>query len=130
MAGVKLVLVYMTARDARQARRIGDALVQERLAACVNVLGPISSIYRWKGAVQRGREVAFIAKTRASLLPRLQIRVGELHDYEVPCVVAVPLAGGNRAFLDWVAAETAVSRSGVRPTGRSVSGSKAAAAPR
>ena len=101
-----LVLVYMTARTAAQARRIGKVLVAERLAACVNVLGPITSCYRWKGRVQSDREVALLAKTRRALVPRLTARVKELHTYDVPCVVAIPIQGGNAGFLEWVAAET------------------------
>jgi len=103
---IPLVMVYLTARDARQAKRIGEALVKERLAACVNVLGPIASCYRWKGRVRRDREVALIAKTRRALAPRLSRRVKELHSYEVPCVVAMDIAGGNAAFLKWIASET------------------------
>lgn len=101
-----LVLVYMTARDAREARRIGEALVTERLAACVNVLGAVTSCYRWKGRVQRDREVAFIAKTLRALVPRLSRRVKELHAYEVPCVVAMDIVGGSASFLKWLASET------------------------
>lgn len=104
---VPLVLVYLTARDVRQARRIGEVLVKERLVACVNVLGPITSSYRWNGRLQRDREVALLAKTRRSLLPRLTARVKELHTYDVPCVVALPILGGYAGFLQWVAAETA-----------------------
>ena len=105
----RLVLVYLTARTAAQAKRIANALVEEQLAACVNILGPITSVYRWQGRVQRGREIAVLAKTRATLFPRLQKRVCELHDYEVPCVVAVPIAAGQPAFLDWLAQQTAPS---------------------
>lgn len=101
-----VMLVYMTASDRAEAVRIGKALVRERLAACVNVLGPIASVYRWKGRVERAREVAFIAKTRRSLVTKLTARVKALHSYETPCVVAVRIAGGHRAYLAWVAAET------------------------
>ena len=85
---------------------MGRVLVAERLAACVNVLGPITSCYRWKGRVQSAREVAFVAKTRSALVPRLTARVMELHTYDVPCVMALPIQGGNAAFLEWIAAET------------------------
>lgn len=97
--------VYMTAATRRDALRIGDALVRERLAACVNVLGPIASIYRWKGRVTRGREVAFIAKTRAARVAALVARVRALHSYDVPCVVALDIKGGNPAFLRWIGEE-------------------------
>jgi len=96
----------MTAPSRAVARRIAKALVAERLAACVNVLGPMESIYRWKGAVEQAREVALIAKTRQGRLAALTARVAELHPYEVPCVVALPIRGGHRAFLSWVREET------------------------
>ena len=101
-----LTWVYVTAPDRVVARRIARALVAERLAACVNVLGAVESTYRWKGAVEQGREVALIAKTQQRRLAALTARVAELHPYEVPCVVALPIRGGNRAFLSWVRAET------------------------
>lgn len=101
-----LSLVYITARDRAEARKIGSALVRERLAACVNILGAIESVYRWKDRVRNDREVALIAKTRAARVPALVRRVRALHSYEVPCVVALPIRGGNAAFLRWVESET------------------------
>ena len=101
------VLVYMTASDQGEALRIGRALVEERLAACVNVLGPIRSVFRWEGAVQEGQEVAFIAKTRSALTGALAARVKALHSYSCPCVVAVPIAAGHPAFLAWIGEATA-----------------------
>lgn len=124
---VKMVMVYMTAGNRAQATRIAEVLVAERLAACVNILGPISSIYRWKGALERGREVAFIAKTRAALFPRLRARVAAMHDYEVPCVVALDLTQGHPAFLAWLAEQTQPIPGGARRAGRSGSGNKATA---
>ncbi len=102
----RAVIVYMTAPDQDEAARIGKALVDARLAACVNVLGPIRSFYRWDGAVQDDPEVAFIAKTTAGRLDELTAEVRRLHSYDLPCVVALPLAGGSAAFLDWIVAET------------------------
>ena len=98
--------VYVTAPDADAARRIGRALVEERLAACANVLGPITSIFRWDGKVQEEGEAVLIAKTRADLVPALTDRVKALHSYSCPCVVSWPLAAGNPDFLSWIAAET------------------------
>lgn len=98
-------IVYMTAGDQDEAMRIGRALVDERLAACVNLLGEITSIYRWEGAVQQDGEVAFIAKTTDDKVPALSQRVAELHSYETPCVVAVPITGGATPFLSWIATE-------------------------
>lgn len=100
-------LVYITAGSTEEAVRLGEALVDERLAACANVHSPVTSIYRWKDTVQRDTEVVLIAKTREALVVRLTERVVELHSYDCPCVVAVPVSGGHRPFLEWVAAGTA-----------------------
>jgi len=99
-------LVYVTAESREQATRIGRALVGEGLAACANVSGPITAIFRWEGAVQEGEEYVLIAKTRDSLVDRLQERVKALHSYDCPCVVALPIAGGHPPFLEWIEAET------------------------
>lgn len=96
------VLVYVTAASRDHAVLIGRTLVQERLAACVNVLGPIASIYRWEGEVFEEEEVAFLVKTRSGLVQALSERIEDLHDYETPCVVAVEIAGGNPEFLAWI----------------------------
>ena len=98
------LMVYVTAADANEARRIAKALVEERLAACVNILGRIESVYHWEGAVQSSEETAFLAKTTEACFDALAARVRELHSYELPCVVAVPLAQGEAAFLDWIGA--------------------------
>ncbi len=99
-------MVYMTAADEDEAARIGRALVEARLAACVNIIPGMRSFYRWQGEVRDDREVVMIAKSRRTLVDALVARVKELHGYECPCVVALPIEGGNRDFLDWIAAET------------------------
>ncbi len=99
-------LVYMTAGDENEARRIGHALIEARLAACVNVIPGMRSLYRWQGEVQDDREVVIIAKTRESLVDALIAKVKELHSYDCPCVVALPIHAGNPEFLDWIVAET------------------------
>ena len=100
-------LIYMTTETAADAERIGRALVGERLAACVNIVDGMRSMYWWDGAVQQSGETILIAKTRGSLVERLTERVRELHDYDCPCVVSLAIDGGNPAFLDWIDAETA-----------------------
>lgn len=100
-------LLYVTAPNVAEAERIGEALVQERLVACANILGPIASIYWWQGKVQRDAEAVLIAKTRADLVERVVARVKELHSYTVPCVVSLAIEQGNADFLSWIAAETA-----------------------
>ena len=96
------LMVYMTAADEDEARRIARALVEERLAACVNILGRIESVYHWKGEVQASEEIAFLAKTADACFDALAARVRELHSYELPCLVAVPLERGEAAFLNWI----------------------------
>lgn len=100
-------LIYVTAETAEEARRIARVLVEERLAACANVLGPVTSYYWWQDALQEDSEAVLVAKTREDLVERLVERVVALHNYECPCVVALPIESGNPAFLDWIAAETA-----------------------
>lgn len=100
----KTCSVYITVANRTEARRIALALVSEKLAACVNVLGAIESIYEWKGRIQNAREVALLAKTTRSKLTKLTVRVKELHFYDTPCIVALPIEGGNKAFIDWIAA--------------------------
>ena len=99
-------IVYMTASSAEEAATIGQRLVEERLAACVNILGKMTSIYRWQGEVTSDDEVAFIAKTRADLIAPLVSRVQELHSYDCPCVVALPIESGSLEFLNWIESET------------------------
>ncbi len=99
-------LVYVTAESRDQAIGIGRALVGERLAACANVSGPITAIFRWEEAVQQGEEHVLILKTRSSLVDRLQERVTELHSYDCPCVVALPITDGHAPFLEWIQGET------------------------
>ena len=104
--GSDAVFLYMTARDKTQAEDIGRRLVEERLAACVNILDGVRSLYWWDGAVRESSEAALIAKTVRGLAARVVARVRELHSYDVPCVVALPIEAGNPDFLDWIAAET------------------------
>jgi len=106
LRNMKPILLYITADSQDEAEAVSRALVQEGLAACVNILGGIQSFYRWKGEVRQGAEVALIAKTRADLIASVTDRVKSLHNYTCPCVVALPIAGGNLDFLDWIAAET------------------------
>ncbi|HTJ65693.1 MAG TPA: divalent-cation tolerance protein CutA [Alphaproteobacteria bacterium] len=100
------ISVYIVAADADEANRIAEALVAERLAACVNILGAVRSIYRWQGQVERADEVALIAKTATALFDRLATRVRELHSYDTPAIVAWPIVAGDAAYLDWIGSET------------------------
>ncbi|MBM4155574.1 MAG: divalent-cation tolerance protein CutA [Lentisphaerae bacterium] len=113
---MKQVLVYVTAPDRATARRIACRVVDARLAACANLLPAIESVYWWNGRVEHGAETAMMLKTRASLVPRLTAEILRLHPYECPCVVALPILGGNPAFLRWIDAEApAAPAAGRRP---------------
>lgn len=100
-------LLYITAATDGEAERIAAALVEERLAACANILPGVASIYRWQGRVERAREVIVVAKTRADLADKAIARAAALHSYEVPGVVALPIDAGHPAYLHWLAAATA-----------------------
>ena len=96
----------MTAPDADTARRIARTLVDERLIACANLLPGVTSIYRWQGATEEAAEVLVVMKTRPGLLDRLFARAAALHPYEVPELLALPVAGGLEAYCRWEAEET------------------------
>jgi len=101
-----LVTVYVTCATVEEAGRLGGALVEERLAACANIVPGVQSIYRWQGAVQRDAEAALLLKTRAALFDRVERRVRELHAYEAPCVVAWPIAAASEPYARWVREQT------------------------
>lgn len=103
---METVLIYVTTTDEAEAKMIARALVGERLAACANVLGSIDSLYWWQGKVCEDKEVALLLKTTAERKTELINRIKELHSYECPCVVCLPIADGNHDFLNWIAAET------------------------
>ena len=97
--------VYMTAGNLDEARQIGEHLVADRLAACVNIIEGMHSIYRWEGEIQRDREVVMIAKTTRDRLPALVEAVKRFHSYDCPCIVSFAIDGGNPAFLEWIGRE-------------------------
>jgi periplasmic divalent cation tolerance protein len=108
-------VVFVTAASEEQAGLMAHALVGERLAACVNIVSPLRSIYRWNDEVQTDSEHLMIIKTRANLVSKIEARVKELHSYEVPEVIALPIIAGAKSYLDWVfestiAAPRAVSK--------------------
>jgi periplasmic divalent cation tolerance protein len=101
------VVVFVTMPDADLAARLGRTVVEERLAACVNVIPGLRSIYEYGGKLCDDGEVLCLFKTRRALYPALRDRLAGLHPYEVPELIAVPLAEGNEAYLAWLAAGTA-----------------------
>ena len=102
VTALSVLLCFCTCPDDITAARLADTLVDERLAACVNIVPGLRSVYRWQGAVERSDEVLLLIKTTRARLPALSARVVELHPHELPEVVAVEVAGGLSAYLDWV----------------------------
>jgi periplasmic divalent cation tolerance protein len=102
----EFVFVYMTTGSLEEARMIGRRLVEARLAACANIVPGMESIYHWQGGVEAAQETVLIAKTRAVLVDQLTAKVRELHSYDCPCVVTLPITGGNPAYLRWLGSET------------------------
>ncbi len=100
------LFVYVTAPDLQVARTIGRSLVEERLAACANVIEGMRSIYWWQGRVEEAAETVLILKTVDTNLTALIERVEALHPYETPCVTAFKVEDGARGYLDWIQAET------------------------
>jgi periplasmic divalent cation tolerance protein len=98
--------VVVTAADVGWLAGFTRTLVEERLAACGHVTGAIRSVYRWDGEIQDEPEARVALHTRRSLVPAIVARAGELHPYDVPCVIALPLVAGNPAYLRWIADET------------------------
>lgn len=99
-------VVLVTVPDREQGKRIAEALVGERLAACANLVPGLLSTYRWQGKIEQEPEELLIIKTRAALAERLTARVRELHPYQVPEIIALPVAAGSQDYLDWVTQET------------------------
>jgi len=100
------LLVLTNLPDRASAERLADALIEKRVAACVNILAPCRSVYRWKDAVQHDEEHPVLIKTTAERYPELERAVRAGHPYELPEIIAVPIERGLPAYLDWVAAET------------------------
>ena len=102
----ELVVCFSTAASSEEAEKIAKTLVEEQLAACVNLVPAVRSIYRWQGKVEDGTEVLLVIKTRKSLVATVTARVRALHSYTVPELVAVPIVAGNPDYLGWVSDST------------------------
>ena len=103
----KFCWVYMTAGSVEEAKSIGQILVGQNLAACVNLLENMTSIYNWEDKIEESQEVIMIAKTRKTLMPKLIEKVNSLHSYDCPCILELPIQGGNLDFLSWIKSQTA-----------------------
>ena len=104
------IVVLVTVGSQEEGQRIATAVVDEQLAACVNIVGPIDSIYRWDGQTQHDREMLLVVKSRATLFEELAARITALHAYQTPEVIALPIAAGSHAYLDWLRGATRARR--------------------
>lgn len=102
------LLVFTNAPDRAVAMKLAQALVERRLAACVNVLAGCTSVYRWQGALETADELPLLIKTRAGRFEEVAAVIRSLHPYELPEIIAVPVVQGLPEYLDWVAEETAI----------------------
>ena len=102
------LLVFTNCPDRDVAGRIAEALVEKRLAACVNVLAGCTSVFRWQGEIERAEEIPVLIKTRAARFPEVEALIRHLHPYELPEVIAVPVSQGLPEYLQWLAEETAI----------------------
>lgn len=98
----EFLVIYCTCPDRSVADLIATAVIEKRLAACVNVMPDITSVYRWQGQVRRDAELLLIIKTHYSMYATLEARIRELHPYEVPEIIALPIVQGARSYLDWI----------------------------
>lgn len=99
-------ILLSTIDDESQARRLAARLVEERLAACVNIVPKVTSVYKWKGKLEEASELLLVIKTRSELADGLTARLAELHPYDVPECIALEVASGHPPYLDWVVGET------------------------
>jgi len=106
MSDSEFVFVYSTFPDEAAARRVGEMLVREKLAACVNIHPPMTSIYEWQGKMEVAPEVAVFIKTRRALADAAVEAARPLHPYSVPCFLILPVEGGNSNYLEWARAQT------------------------
>ena len=106
---MKTKLIYVTTASRAEAERIAETVVTEHLAACANILDGVTSVFHWDGKLCRESEAVLILKTTADKADALTARIKELHSYECPCIVVLPIEGGNPAFLEWLHLECGAS---------------------
>ena len=102
MSGADPIAVFLTAPNGEEATRLADLLIGAQLAACVQILPEMESVYRWQGKIERQSEVLLIAKTTAEKFADLESEVRALHSYETPEIVAVPIVAGSNPYLEWL----------------------------
>ena len=103
---MKYIAVFITTGSEREAVRIARGLVKEKLAACVSIVRPVRSVYRWKGRIEDSRECLLIAKTKQGLFCALEGSVKRMHSYECPEIIAIPVNSGSKGYLSWISDST------------------------
>jgi len=101
----KYIVIFVTARNNKEARKIADLLLNKRKAACANIVSDVDSSFWWQGKIDAAQESLLIIKTKASVLPKVIELVKSVHDYEVPEIIALPIVGGNDDYLKWIDTE-------------------------
>jgi periplasmic divalent cation tolerance protein len=100
------IVIFVTASSIEEARKIGQTLVEEKHVACCNIVQSVESIFKWQGKLHVEREALMICKTREDLFDIVEKRIKQLHSYEVPEIIAIPITHGSKGYLDWVTKET------------------------
>lgn len=100
------IFIYVTVPSEAEAQKIAEAVVVDRLAACANIIPGMKSVYHWQGKIEQANETVLIFKTRDTLFDAVEARVKELHSYDTPCIVSLPLTDVNDGFMQWIFAET------------------------
>jgi len=98
----KIVFSYIVCKNKPEAKKIGKVLLQERLVACVNIFDNMQSMYWWEGKIEEANETVLIAKTTKKLFKKLSSTVKSLHSYSCPCILQIPITGGNKEYVDWL----------------------------
>jgi periplasmic divalent cation tolerance protein len=102
MKGTDLIVVLITVSSEEEAHKIAESLVNEKKAACVNIVAGVDSLFRWEGNVESARESLLLVKTKASLFPEIISLVKEIHSYKVPEIIALPIVAGSEDYLRWL----------------------------
>jgi periplasmic divalent cation tolerance protein len=111
---IEAIVVFLTAPSREEAERLAEMLVSKRLAACVQIMPEMQSVYRWQGKVERQQEVLLIAKTVSSKFAEIEREVSTLHSYQTPEIMAFPVTAGARQYLDWLSASVGEEDQGER----------------
>ena len=105
LTAMDMVLAYVTAKDKAEAQRLAQGLLEKRLVACVNIIDGMASLYWWEGKIEHGQETVLMLKTREDKAQQINDWIKSVHSYETPCVLFLPISGGNAAYLQWLNSE-------------------------